>query len=135
VAGKRADPLSNDGKKELAKLQGEWVFKQAGRNGKKVELGDATLVLEIKGAKWILTGQEKGEFIAIDPTTDPKCFDLKSVEESRKGQVDEGIFKIEGDTLTVCLHQGKERQRPTRFETSPEQPDTILAVFSRAKKK
>jgi uncharacterized protein (TIGR03067 family) len=131
---KKAEPLTKDAKKELEKLQGEWVMKEAGRNGKKFEANDKKLVLEIKGAKWTFTGKEKGEFIALDSTTDPKCFDLKSLEEGTKGQVHEGIYKIDGDTLTFCIHEGKEKQRPTRFETTAEQPATILAVFQRVKK-
>jgi uncharacterized protein (TIGR03067 family) len=134
AADKKADPLSKDAKKELEKLQGEWVFKEGQRHGKKVEASDKKLVLEIKGTKWILQGQEKGEFVAIDPTTDPKCFDLGSAEEGTKGQAREGIYKIDGDTLTVCIHEGKGKQRPTRFETTAEQPDTMLAVFERVKK-
>src|SRR5690349_12395681 len=85
VAGENANQLSKDGQKELEKLQGKWVVKTLERYGKKVDVGDAMYVLEIKGAKWIFTGTEKGEFVAIDPTTDPKRFDIKSVEEGRKG--------------------------------------------------
>jgi uncharacterized protein (TIGR03067 family) len=128
-------PLPEVARKELDRLQGQWHTKELGRRGKTVDVNDAKMTLEIKGNKWIFTGQEKGEIVAIDPKTDPLCLDIKSVEEGRKGQVDEAIFKIDGDTLTICLHQGKEKQRPTRFETTPEQPDTILAVFERVKKK
>jgi len=131
---KKADPLSKGAKKELERFQGEWVLKEGQRYGKKFEVSDEKLVLEIKGTKWIFTGQEKGEFIALDPTTDPKCYDLKSAEEGTKGQVKEGIYKIDGDTLTVCIHEGKEKQRPTRFETTAEQPDTILVVLKKVKK-
>ncbi len=132
---KKANPLSEGAKKELAKLQGQWVAEEFGRYGKKFDVKEDKLVLEIKGTKWIFTEQEKAEFVAFDPTTTPKCVDLKSVEEARKGAVDEAIYKIDGDTLTICLHQGKEKQRPTTFETSPKTPDTILMVFKRVKKK
>jgi len=135
TAQKQADQLPKDAQKELEKLQGEWVLKSAERYGMKVEVGGENYVLEIKGVKWIFTGKEKGEFVAIDPKADPKRFDIKSVEEGRNGQVDEAIYKIEGDTLTVCLNQGKEKQRPARFKTGPDQPGTILAVFERVKKK
>src|SRR5258708_38244255 len=58
---KRADPLPKDAKQELGRLQGEWVLKSGEKSGKKLEANDETLVLEIKGAKWIFTGVEKGE--------------------------------------------------------------------------
>jgi uncharacterized protein (TIGR03067 family) len=130
---KKADPLSKDAMKELQMLQGQWVLKESERAGSKVQHSDTTLVLEIKGNKWIFTGQEKGQIIALDPKTDPKCLDIKSVEKGRDGQVDEAIYKIDGNTLTVCLYQGKGKQRPTRFEATAEQPDTILAVLKKAK--
>ena len=132
---KQADPLPKDAKKELERLQGEWILKSGARAGEKFEADDTPLVLEIKGVKWIFTGIEKGEIVAVDSKTDPKCFDLKSAEKGRKGQVLEGIYKIDGDALTICIHEGKGKQRPIRFKTTPQQPDTILAVFERVKKK
>jgi uncharacterized protein (TIGR03067 family) len=131
----KPSPLPDRARKELDRLQGKWVAKEFGRQGKKVDVKEQELVLEIKGDKWIFVGKEKGQFIAFDPTADPKCVDLKSIEEGRKGQVDEGIYRLDGDTLTICLHQGSGKTRPTKFETSPDQPDTILAVFERPKQK
>jgi uncharacterized protein (TIGR03067 family) len=130
----KPNPLPEPAKKELEKLQGKWVAKEFGRNGERIDVREQKFELEIKGDKWIFTGKEKGVFVALDPTTDPKCMDLKSIEEGRKGQVDEGIYRIEGETLTICLHQGSGKARPTSFETSPDRPDTILAVFERPKK-
>jgi uncharacterized protein (TIGR03067 family) len=135
IAGTRqADGFSKKARKELDRLQGQWVLKGGERLGKKFEVNDATLVLEIKGVKWVFTGVVKGELVAIDPETNPKCFDLKSLEQSTRGQVHEGIYRISGDTLTVCLNEKTEKQRPLRFETNPQQPDTILAVLQRVKK-
>ncbi len=130
-----ADPMLEPAQQELKHLQGKWVVLRFERYGKKLELkeGDPELGLEIKGNKWIFTGQEKGEIDALDPKTDPKCLDIKSVEDGRKGQVDEAIYRIDGATLVVCLHQGKDKQRPIRFETTAEQPDTILMVARRLK--
>jgi uncharacterized protein (TIGR03067 family) len=131
----KSNPLPEPAKKELEKLQGNWVAKEFERHGQRVDVREANFELEIKGDKWIFTGKEKALIVALDPTTDPKCIDLKSVEDGRNGQVDEAIYRIEGDTLTICLYQGNGKSRPTRFETSPDQPDTILAVFERPKKK
>ena len=127
--------LPERAQKELDQLQGKWVAKELGRAGKTIDVRDQDFVLEIKGDKWIFVGKEKAVFVALDPTTDPKCVDLKSVEKGRNGQVDEGIYRVDGETLTICMHQGSEKSRPTKFETSPDQPDTILAVFERPKKK
>jgi uncharacterized protein (TIGR03067 family) len=132
-ADEKPAPLSNEAKQELEKLQGKWVLKEGQRSGEKFEVNNKKIVLEIQGSKWIFTGQQKGEFIAIYPDSDPKCFDLKSVEEGRKGEVSEGIYKIEGETLTISINEGKSKQRPSSFETKGEQPSTIVTVFNKVK--
>ena len=112
---------------------------QSGNCGRKVSklnlvVSDGKPGLEIRGTKWILTGQNKSAFIVIHPGTDPKSFDLRSVEEAGKGEVHEGIYKFAEDTLTICIYQGKDKQRPTRFEATAEQPNTFLLVLKRVKK-
>ena len=129
-----ADPTPKPDQKELDLLAGEWVVEQLEARGQKIALKEDKLVLEIKGNRWIFTGKEKGEIVALDNKTNPKCMDVRSAEEGRRGQIDEAIYKIDGDTLTICIHQGKGKLRPVRFETSPELPDTILAVCKRTKK-
>ncbi len=122
--------------KELGRLQGRWVVQQAERQGKKYVFGDSDqrFVLAFKGSKWFLDEQEKSEIVALHPEASPKCMDLKSLEQGNKGQIQEAIYKIDGDNLTICLYQGKGKNRPTRFQTSTADPDTILAVFKRSKK-
>jgi len=41
---------------------------------------------------------------AIDPTKDPKTFDRirKDKDDAKKDVVDKGIYKLDGDTLTIC---------------------------------
>jgi uncharacterized protein (TIGR03067 family) len=123
------DPPTPSTSKELKQLQGEWVLQGGEKNGTKLELqpDDPKMVLEIRGDKWIFTGQEKGKIIAMDS----KILDIKSLEEGRVGQVDEGIYKLSGDTLTFCIYQGNGKNRPTEFTSKDE--DTIVAIFTRLK--
>ncbi len=124
-----ADPLPPPGAKELKQLQGQWVFLLGERNGtrEKASKDDPKEVLEIRGDKWIFTGQQKGRIIALDS----KSIDIKSTEQGDVGQVDRGIYRLTRDTLTFCLYHGNGRKRPTEFTSKDE--DTILAVFKRLK--
>ncbi len=117
------------GSKELKRIQGKWVLEGGERNGMKLDfkLEEPQIVLEIRENKWIFTGQEKGKIMAMDS----RILDIKSSEEGRVGEVDEGIYKLIGDTLTICIYQGNGRNRPTEFTSKNE--DTIVAIFSRLK--
>ena len=44
-----------------------------------------------------------------------------------------GIFKIDGDTLTICMSDKGASERPTKFE-SPEGSKVMLLTLKRAKK-
>lgn len=130
-----APKLSEAAQKELKKLEGKWKVEKMATAGMELTLGptDRELVMEMTAAgKWIFTGKDKAVVVALDPAAQPKCLDLKSVEEGRDGTVDEAIYKIDGDTLTIALYQGKGKQRPTTFDT-PKERDTILVVFKRVK--
>lgn len=127
--------LTEAAEKELKSLQGKWRVEKMATAGKELFPDkDSDFVVEIKGRTWIFAGQEKAEIIEIDPTTNPKCLDTKSVEEGRRGVVDENVYELDGDTLKVCFYQGKGKNRPTSFDV-PKEKDTILVVMKRIKEK
>ena len=134
ASGQTDDALPAPAKKELARLQGKWTIKRFERFGEKVEVEGKNYVLEIKGVQWILGGKLKGNFVAIDPANSPTTFDLRSLEEGRKGQVSEGIFWLDGDTLTICINDfSNGKDRPTSFKTSEKTPNWVLSVLERVK--
>ena len=76
-----------------------------------------------------------GATYKLDTKKTPFTIDVEAPGE--KGSM-LGIFKIDGDTLTICIAGddaagGKNAERPTKFE-SPEGSRTILVTFKRAKK-
>jgi uncharacterized protein (TIGR03067 family) len=126
-------PLDEAARKELKALEGDWVVERIEAEGKKHKPGaDEQAKLTITGTKWAFpaTG-EQGEVVAVGPSSSPKLIDLKS---TRRGGaiVREGIYKLDGDTLVIALYQGKEKKRPTNFDT-PTEAGTVLFVFKRAK--
>jgi uncharacterized protein (TIGR03067 family) len=65
----------------------------------------------------------------IDAAKMPAQIDMIGTEGDLKGKVALGIFKLDGDTLTMCyVMPGKER--PTAFESLPES-GTFLVTWKR----
>jgi uncharacterized protein (TIGR03067 family) len=66
---------------------------------------------------------------------EPKQITMWVVQPSgAAGRAIHGIYKIEGDTLTICSHVTKDGRKPTKF--SAEKGDgNLLDVYNRDKPK
>ncbi len=122
---------AQDTKKEMDKLQGEWTMvslEQRGKNASDEVVKQYKLT--IKGDQWVVStgGGEATMTFKIDPSKNPKTIDLTS---EGKQAVSRGIYKLEGDTLTLCRTTG-DIDRPMEFKTTPEAG--ILVVWKHAKK-
>lgn len=128
-------PLPKAAQKELRALQGKWEVVRLATKDHEGDLDEGErYVLELKGRKWIFDGAVKAEITAIDPSTDPTCLDMKSLEKGDKGTVREAVYQIKGDTLRIALYQGKGEQRPTGFD-KPTSSGTIVVTLKRLKEK
>jgi uncharacterized protein (TIGR03067 family) len=68
----------------------------------------------------------------VDPTKDPPHIEMVGTEGDFQGKAALGIYKLDGDTLTICyVMPGKER--PTKFESQPGS-GVFLIVYKRAPK-
>jgi uncharacterized protein (TIGR03067 family) len=122
---------------ELKKLAGHWEVAQQEHGGKKTPAKKlAGLAVEVSGKR--MTTREKGDvkedatILALDPKSKPAAIDLKIASGADMGRVVKGIYKLEGDNLTVCVAEpGKER--PTAF-AAREGTGHTLFVFKRVKK-
>jgi uncharacterized protein (TIGR03067 family) len=66
----------------------------------------------------------------VDAKKNPGEIDIVPPKES---STHVGIYKIEGDTLTICLADKNSTERPTKFE-SPDGSDIFLVTLKRVKK-
>ena len=121
-------------KKDAPAIAGEWAGEGAVERGRPVDLPPGTAWTFTADGKSVLTlggglGWTEATYKA-DTTKAPAELD---VSDGPKGKPVRGIFKVEGNTLTVCLVEG-DADRPSTFE-SPPGSKAILITLKRVKKK
>jgi uncharacterized protein (TIGR03067 family) len=131
-----APKLSEAAEKELKKFEGKWKLVKEITSAGEQEPPEER-VIEFKGRKMSLVKGEKIELeiSSLDPTTDPKCIDLKNVTKTGpipEGFVIEGIYKLDGDTLTMAGYAGEAKKRPANFDP-PKEEATGIWVLKRIK--
>jgi uncharacterized protein (TIGR03067 family) len=130
--------LPEAAKKELKQLEGKWKAVRLVVNDKDEEVtrDGADVFLTFKGRKVLLGDEEVFEIPALDPSTDPKCLDLKAVADVPgvvgKGTLYEAVYKIDGDTLVMALHLVEGKGRPVKFE-SPKDSGVAVVTLKREK--
>jgi uncharacterized protein (TIGR03067 family) len=128
----------DDAKKDAEKLQGKWVVKSAERDGKAVDLdkdehvprsitfkGDK-LTVDGKGGEHVGTAKlgHEGKLGSIDLTPD---------DPEKKDHTAKVLYRLDGDTLTICLNEGKISERPKEIGAK-EGSHCVVVVFTREKK-
>lgn len=131
-----ADSPKDDVKKALEALKATWAFASFETNGQKAP-DDAikNFKLTVSGDEMTfkIGGEVKLTVKQLDPSTSPRIIDLEFKDGPQKGDVFEGIYQVDGDTLKICLHATPNiKQRPTEF-TGKENSNQILIVFKREK--
>jgi uncharacterized protein (TIGR03067 family) len=127
-------PKEDTTTKDQERLQGTWKVVAIEVNGKKFAAKE--IEKEIGEFKWVITADKitwtdakKNEFLyKLDGSKEPKQIDLTFPE--RKTETTEGIYKLDGDNLKICI--GK-TARPTDF-TAKADSRHYLYVLKREKK-
>jgi RNA polymerase sigma factor (sigma-70 family) len=111
-------------KTDLDRLQGVWKLDHAEINGGTARNLEALkkVRLVIKGDK-ITLGKDEGHdetgSIKVDSTKQPKEIDLILTGPAGNPLTNPGIYKLDGDKLTICYapHLDNGQDRPTEFDT------------------
>jgi len=107
--------------RDLKLLQGTWSITGLEIEGEKTPdsmLADARIV--IKGSRFTSTGMGtlyEGT-LKLDSSTQPAQLDLKFDAGPPTGETNLGIYKLDGDTWTLCLAT-RGSVRPSRFASTP----------------
>ncbi len=132
--------LAADGeeaRKELKALQGKWktvATEAAGKPFPRDAVPDFTFVVAADGKATGKTPQEEFRFtITVNPRKNPRTIENTHESGKQKGKKQYGIYKREGDKLTVCMTPpGKEESdRPKDFSTKD--TSNVVFVFERVK--
>jgi RNA polymerase sigma factor (sigma-70 family) len=121
---------AEDKKPDKDKLQGEWKVVSIKLGGQdhpnRNQVGE---VMTFKGDAMELT-PFKAEF-KLDPATDPRQVDFTltdSPDPNQKGQVSLGIYKLDGDKLTIHANHPGAGDRPTDFESKDGQASMVFTL-------
>jgi uncharacterized protein (TIGR03067 family) len=130
--GANADPAADKLTEALKPFQGKWMLERTLTTGDKFvrKPGENDIVLEFKGQKLLVNGNDAGEVLAVHNDIKPTGFDLRRVDVPEGGKADEAIYKIDGDKLTIAIYIGGERLRPANFD-EPTKDGIVVAEFTK----
>lgn len=113
---------------------GKWTISKATVGGTDYTAKFSSLRLELTpdGAyTLVVNGKTDKGTVKVDPTKTPKEMDVLGKEGPNAGKTIKTIYKLDGDTMTVCYELG-DGPRPTAFE-SKAGTTVFLAEYKRAK--
>jgi uncharacterized protein (TIGR03067 family) len=121
-------------KKDAPSIVGEWDGEKAVRGGveKPLPEGGVKITFTADGKLIFKEGNKDAEegTCKLDAKKNPGEIDIVPPKES---ETHVGIYKIDGDTLTICLADKNSTDRPTKFE-SPDGSNIFLVTLKRVKK-
>ena len=117
---------------DLKAIQGTWCRTSLYIGGKRDTEIPGQIRIAITGTHLQFPTPDDAWTIALDAKKSPKLFDYRGATPHTKDIIFRGIYRLEGDTLTICCNKGaQEKDRPTKFESSGE--TVWLQVFERVK--
>jgi uncharacterized protein (TIGR03067 family) len=131
-------PAPKEPPKETPSIVGEWAASSVivGGKGQAFPEREFEYTLTADGKFVVRNGKEGGEGkYVLDRKKDPPEIDIFLNGDKADSPTMQGIYKVEGDTLTLCVGPGgKNKTRPKNFE-APAGSEFMVLTLERPKKK
>ncbi|HEX4589144.1 MAG TPA: TIGR03067 domain-containing protein [Gemmataceae bacterium] len=114
-------------------LEGKWQMTEGVVGGRPFPPAVAKgITLTIADGKYFVMAENKDEgTVKYFPDASPKALEITGTDGPNKGKTFPAIYKLDGDTLTVCYDlSGK--ARPTEFKSKPGTA-LFLATYKKTK--
>lgn len=134
-----AATLATAGGQKGGKIEGTWKATSAIARGKKVpdeEVQKAMVLIMFKDGKYTVSiagKQSEAGSYKTDASTKPATIDLTVTEGRDKGNMQMGIYKVEGDKLTVAMASNSKKGSQERPKTFDGQGTDEVTIFERVK--
>lgn len=116
----------DEGKDVLKKIQGTWTFTDEQGEQSRWVFEGSTLKSSVHGNDYVST-------ITLDPQAKPEPtidFKITQAPDDVQNQMALGIYKLDGDRLTLCIAMPGRAARPTEFKRVED--ETLLFELKRA---
>ena len=130
-----AEAGQDNAKNAMEPIQGGWTMVLGFINGEvipadQVKTGELSIEDDQYHAK--LGAAASTSKIKVDSTKTPKAIDLTYTDGDQKGKTVKGIYKVNGDDLTICRGLTEMEARPTEF-AAPMNSGLLLVTWKRSK--
>jgi uncharacterized protein (TIGR03067 family) len=112
---------ADDRKDGLNEFQGSWVQASKELNGEKKDVKKTVVNFKADMFETVEDGKsiESGT-IQVDSSKNPKTYSVTiSGEFAEKGKTYNGIYKIDGGTMTTCVNTNAGKEAPSEFTSKP----------------